>query len=363
MADKLMEAFHWLDLKEMNQGIQTDTEKYKWIVGWAAKARGQNPCAFDALTDWILDDARWSDEQLADNERIIMQGIFARFKEQNVQFRALFLELEPSGVVNAAVFKALDRFDEALSGRMHDKHLQAAVTRVFADFSAMRERGIREQIAGNRTGPTGTDSVDFFGYINYLKDCDAGVQWALFMPDLVEKQQNGFKVDSFEYRSMPAMRFIGREGDDLVNVELRKKLFSILDGMNEYQSDLGFDALLMHHYGLGVDVGPWHGVWGRFMKADTPVPEGFIHIDFMPHNDGKAGQPYISQFAYATFSGDMKAMHQREGYDSDAMYDVTRNIMLGQGVPIPYPDKYWTAEVFLDGCDKYSTAYLFSAEL
>lgn len=60
---------------------------------------------------------------------------------------------------------------------------------------------------------------------------------------------------------------------------------------------------------------------------------------------------------------EMDAMHRREGYDSDAMYDVTRNIMLGQGVPIPYPGKYWTAEVFLDGCDQYSTAYMFSAEL
>ena len=56
-------------------------------------------------------------------------------------------------------------------------------------------------------------------------------------------------------------------------------------------------------------------------------------------------------------------MHKREGYDSDAMYDVTRNIILGDGVNIPYPDKYWTAEVFLDGCDKPGTAYLFSIEL
>jgi hypothetical protein len=56
-------------------------------------------------------------------------------------------------------------------------------------------------------------------------------------------------------------------------------------------------------------------------------------------------------------------MHKREGYDCDAMYDVTRNIILGQGVQIPYPDKYWTAEVFLDGCDNYSTAYMFSAEV
>lgn len=115
--------------------------------------------------------------------------------------------------------------------------------------------------------------------------------------------------------------------------------------------------------GKCVDVGPWHGVWGRFMRADTPVPEGFISFDFVPRREGGAGLPYISQFAYAVFSGDPDAMHRREGFDSDAMYDVTRNIMLGQGVTIPYPDKYWTAEVFLDGFEKDGTAYLFSAEL
>jgi hypothetical protein len=186
------------------------------------------------------------------------------------------------------------------------------------------------------------------------------------MPDLVEHQQKGFKVDSFEYKKLPAMRFIGREGEEFDSMEPRKKLFSTLDSMNEYKSDFDYDVFLMHHYGLGVDVGPWHGFWGRFMKADTPVPKGFLHFDFVPQrdqNDFKAGPPYYSQFAFAVFSGDNEAMHKREGYDSDAMYDVTRNIILGQGVNIPYPHKYWTAEVFLDGCDKYSAAYMFSVEL
>ncbi len=363
MSRKLIDEFYWSDIEGQNSEKLTDTEKYKRIVSWAAKARGLNPGVFDALTEWVLDDSQWSDEKLAENEQILMQGVLARFKEQNSQLRTYLSELEPSGVVNAAVFKALDRFDDELSGLAHDKRLQEAVDRVFNDFSAMRERGIREQIAGNKTGSTGTDSVDLFGYINYLKDCDAGVQWALFMPDVVERQQKGFKVHSFEYKKMSAMRFIGREGDDFDNMEVRKKLFRILDDMNQYKSDFAYDVLFMHHYGLGVDVGPWHGVWGRFMRAETPVPEGFLYFDFVPHNYGKAGPPYISQFAYATFTGNMDAMHRREGYDSDAMYDVTRNIMLGQGVHIPYPDKYWTAEVFLDGCDKHSTAYMFSADL
>lgn len=363
MSRTLIDAFYWSDIEGQNGGELTDTEKYKRIVSWAVKARGQNPGVFDALTEWVRDDSEWTDDKLAENEQILMQGVLARFKEQNAQLRTYLSELEPTGVVNTAVYKALDQFDEELSGHAYDKGLQEVVTRVFADFSAMGERQVRELIAGNKTGPTGTDSVDFVGYINYLKECDAAVQWALFMPDLVEKQQKGFKVDSFDYKRMPATRFIGREGEDLNDLEARRKLFRTLDDMTGYNSDFAYDVFFMHHYGLGVDVGPWHGVWGRFMKAETPVPEGFLHFDFVPHSDGKAGLPYISQFAYATFSGDMEAMHKREGYDSDAMYDVTRNIMLGQGVAIPYPHKYWTAAVFLDGCDKESTAYMFSADL
>jgi len=324
-----MNEFHFLD--------SDDIGTYDKITAWALRARGQNPGVFDALTEWILDDSHWGDDKLAENEQILMQGVFARFKEQNARLRAYLRELEPTGVVNAPVFKALDRFDE---------ELRETVARTLAGFSAMRERGVRESIVG---------------YIHSLRDCDAQVQWTLFMPDVVKHQQKGFKVDSFEYKTMPAMRFIGREGDDLDGIEVRKQLFRTLDAMDAYKSGFDHDILFMHHYGLGVDVGPWHGVFGRFMKANAPVPEGFLHFDFIPHDDGKAGPPYCSQFAFAIFSGDTGAMHGREGFDSDAMYDVTRNIILGQGVHIPYPAKYWTAEVFLNGCDKPGAAYLFSA--
>lgn len=102
------------------------------------------------------------------------------------------------------------------------------------------------------------------------------------------------------------------------------------------------------------------------MRADTPVPEGFVHFDFIPAreaNDFVAGPPYLSQFAYAQFEGNVDAIHGTEGFDSDAMYEVTRNIILGQGINIPYPDKYWTAEVFLKGVQNPSSAYMFSVEL
>ena len=69
----------------------------------------------------------------------------------------------------------------------------------------------------------------------------------------------------------------------------------------------------------------------------------------------------MSQFACAVFAGDDDALHRREGLDSDAMYDVTRNIILGQNTAIPY--KYWTAEVYPQGFDKEGNIYLFSVQL
>ncbi len=366
MSQSFVEAFHLLDWTEIDAqpaSSPTAAEKYHRLVTWAGEARGRNPEVFDALTDWIRDDAQWRDDTLAENGQILMQGVLARFREQNARLRSYLRALEPSGVVNPAVFVALDRFDRELSGQAHEPSLREPVARVFADFSAMRERGVREKIAGNRTGPTGTNTVDLFGYINCLKDDDAQVQWALFMPDMVKAQQQGFQVESFHYRRLPAMRFIGREGPQLESPEARKALFDTLDALRDDQSDFPHDLLFMHHDGMGVDVGPWHGLWGRFMKADAPVPEGFLHFDFVTEPDDKAGPPYVSQFAFATFSGDIDAMHRREGYDCDAMYDVTRNILLGQGICIPYPGKYWTAEVFLDGFDKPGTAYLFGVLL
>jgi len=367
---KKLTYFHWLDIDTHKDATLTDAEKYNGLVGWAGQARGRNPTVFDVLTEWILDDSEWGDDKLAENERILMQGVLARFKEQNAKLRAYLKGLEPSGVVNAAVFKALDIFDDELaghllSGSLPDERLQETVATVFADFSRMRERGIRELIAGNKTGPHGVSRVDIFGYINYLKGSDAAVQWALFMPDAVKRQQKGFTVDSFEYKKMPAMRFIGKESAgcwEHVGMEWRKDVMRTLDAMTGCSSGFDYDVALVHHYGQCVDTERNHDFWGRFMKADTPVPEGFIHFDFVPHNDGAAGAPFLSQFALATFSGDADAMHRHEGYDVNGMYDVTRNILLGTGVPIPYPGKYWTAEAFLDGCDKPGTAFMFSIE-
>ncbi|MCL2284734.1 MAG: AraC family transcriptional regulator, partial [Firmicutes bacterium] len=267
MSWKFTNDFHLVDWKEIDgsQGEKLSaSDKYKRIVSWAGKARGKNPSVFDALTEWILDDSQWTDDKLAENEQILMQGVFARFKEQNALLRAYLKELEPSGVVNEAVFKALDIFDDELSGDLStgsraNEQLSEIVAKVFADFSIMKERSVREQIAGNKTGPYGTDGVVLFGYIQYLKGSDAQVQWCLFMPDMVKRQQDGFKVESFEYKTMPAMRFIGQEfiEDTPESMEGRKKLFQVLDTLDKHKSGFDYDVLFMHHYGKSVDKEPW----------------------------------------------------------------------------------------------------------
>ncbi len=45
-----------------------------------------------------------------------MNQVIATFCEQNRRLRMQLNELAPSGVVNAAAFDALDRFDRELSG-------------------------------------------------------------------------------------------------------------------------------------------------------------------------------------------------------------------------------------------------------
>jgi len=362
MARGLIEEFHWRGDSMPTDARMSGAEKYQDLISWARKARGKNPNVFDKLIEWLLDNSEWTPDRLEQNRQILMQGILARFKEQNAQLRIYLLELRPTGLVNEAVFKALDDFDRELSGIPSAPHLKGIVAEMFRNFSIMADPGIRRTIAGDKSGPAGVDTIRIYGYINSLKECDAQVQWTLFMPDTVKRQQNGFRVESFEYVKAPAMRFIGREGADLADPVNRGKLFAVLDRLQEYRSDITADILFMHHHGLCVDTGAWHGLWGRFMQPGTPVPEGFEAIDLLSENDGGVGAPYLSQYAYATFSGAIEAMHCREGYDSDAMYDVTRNIILGQGVLIPYPQKYWTAEVFLQGFDHPSTAYMFSVD-
>lgn len=362
--NRLHERFCWYEADAKEQTEKTPEERYQRIVEWSVRARGINPGVFDELTAWLCEGEKWSEDEFSENGRYFTEKIIGGFWEQNKILREELTSLVPAGIVNMVVFDALDRFDDELSGKTHADCLKEAVTAVFRDFSNMRDHAIRKKFAGGVTGPSGTDSVDLFGYINVLKDSDAAVQWALFMPDCVRRQQEdcGFRVESFEYLKFPALRFVGMEKDFSEDPEGLEELKRKLDTMRDYACGFDCDVILLHHYGKCVDMEHCHALWGRFMAANAPVPAGFASIDFVPRGNGAAGVPYLSQFAYARFTGDKDSMHRQEGFDCDAMYDVTRNIILGQNVPIPYPDKYWAAEVYPEGFGKDCTAYLFSVE-
>lgn len=358
----LCERFEWYT-DQMENVEKKPKERYQWITQWAGRARGINPRVFDQLSELLSGCGTCSDFELAEREALVRR-VLQRFSDQNRVLRAELNALAPSGVVNPAVFDALTRFDDELAGRTHAACLREAVEAVFQDFRALRRDEIRGSFAGGVTGACGTDTVEVYGYINVLEECDASVQWALFMPGVVEAQQqnHGIRVKSFEYCKFPALRFLGVEADLSDKLDALRRLVDTLNQLGDCRCGLDDDMILLHHWGKGVDVEPCHGIWGRFFQAGTPVPDGMTFIDFLPQDNGKPGVPYLSQFAFAQFAGNVDAMHCQEGFDCDAMYDITRNIILGQNVVIPYPAKYWTAEVYLNGFGQDCTAYLFSVD-
>ena len=327
-------------------------EAYEQIVQWAREARGQNPDVFSALTEWILDDSEWTEDKLVENEQILMQGVFARFKEQNAQLRAYLKELDASGVVNQPVFKALDAFDDVLSGFPHpdDEDLKGIVAEVFSNFSVMRARSIREKIAGSANN---TVQMNDRGYINYLKECDISVQWALFMPEVVKKHGHKINRESFEYIEIGKVRFIGLEFAKHPEIHLLRPAESLPELMpllSEYRTENTALCHLEHHHGGEVNVNQCN-MMGYFFKAGTPVPEGYDYYD-VP-TDHAAYAVYF----HPDFDGDIFG----------ASYEFTRDQILGDNVNIPYPEAYWTAEVypegFFTGSGPFRFGYLFSVGL
>ena len=252
------------------------------------------------------------------------------------------------GVVNAPVFKALDRFDDNLSGKLENDELCELLTKVFANFSVMKEREVRKKIAGNERGIHGQD-----GYINILKDCDASVQWTLFMPDTVKKHGEKVGRERFEYIEIGKVRFIGKEFATNPDIHLSRpdeSLPELVPLLPEYGTEITALCHIVHHYG-----GAWNQrvctMMGYFFKAGTPVPEGYDYYDV----------PTIHA-AYAVYhSPDF------DGDYFDKAYTFTRDQILGDGVNIPYPQAYWTAEVytegFFTGSGEHRFGYLFSVSL
>ena len=72
-------------------------------------------------------------------------------------------------MVNTAVFDSLNCFNDEFMGKTHADLLKEAVEAFFNDFGAIRSTDIRRKFAGSVTGSAGTDSVEVFGYVNFLR--------------------------------------------------------------------------------------------------------------------------------------------------------------------------------------------------
>jgi hypothetical protein len=147
------------------------------------------------------------------------------------------------------------------------------------------------------------------------------------------------EMESIEYIKLPAVRFIGKDvmakgkkecGEKYPEM-IRKSVefIPILDAMADYATNITDLCALKHHdHGL-YNKSPMHYIVGKFMKENTPVPEGFDYWD-IPE----------SSVAFAIVCGELTVM-------IDKGYFMTRDKILADGLKIPYPKGYFHAEVYI----------------
>ena len=162
---------------------------------------------------------------------------------------------------------------------------------------------------------------------------------------------NSLKCESFEYRPLDNLRFIGidawRTNEEWDALWARSEEFmpALDELMSEWASSITDNCSMMHHNGNEVDTEN-HFLAGRFFKAGTPVPEGYDYYD-VP----------TEQAAYGIYVTD--------NYDGaiGSAYYATRDRIISDGKGIPYPGSYWHAEVYTNGRpqkNNYRFGYMFS---
>lgn len=146
------------------------------------------------------------------------------------------------------------------------------------------------------------------------------------------------EMESIKYLKLPALRFIGKDvrargpdaGMQYGNMWAKSSEFMpILDNMLEYASEITDPCALMHHDNMDADQDNMHYIVGRFMKADTPVPEGYDYKDLPESN-----------VAFAIYYGEFSDMISK-------IYALTRDKILCDEKGIPYPVGYFHAEVYV----------------
>jgi len=156
------------------------------------------------------------------------------------------------------------------------------------------------------------------------------------------------KLQNLEYKKTGKVRFIGLEFSKNPNIHLlypEESLPKLIPLLPEYGIEVTALCHLEHHNGGEVNVNQCN-MMGYFCKADTPVPEGYSYYDVPTE--------YV---AYATFFS--------PDFDGDifgSAYEITRDKIISEGGvarTIPYPEAYWTAEVYPEGFFVGSGAFRF----
>lgn len=138
-------------------------DAYRVIADWASEFRACPPCvlsdgqeifvgarAFDAISDWLLDDTAWSEPIPGANQQYLEQAgllLYAYYRDQLLSYLRQLDAAEP-GLVNPAVIPELERIAGAIPGKQASQlWLDRAVDPALVDFAAMSQRRLREKVA------------------------------------------------------------------------------------------------------------------------------------------------------------------------------------------------------------------------
>ncbi|MDR0272492.1 MAG: AraC family transcriptional regulator [Clostridiales bacterium] len=142
-----------------------------------------------------------------------------------------------------------------------------------------------------------------------------------------------------KYIDLPAIRFIGKnvmaegknKGEKYGEMwDKSHEFMPQLDAMTDYATVITDPCALMHNSNGDTKKNPMHYIVGKFMKAGTPVPDGFDFYD-MPE----------AKVAYALFNGEFQEMIEKA-------LMMTYEKANADGWVVPYPEGWFHAEVYIN---------------
>jgi len=182
------------------------------------------------------------------------------------------------------------------------------------------------------------------------------IQGGFSMERKIMENEQGIRLirESFGYKHVGKLRFIGIDGKKnhwSTYEEVFDRLSAPLNSLNEYAyKEIPDYCMLETRHGQFIDDYYQLLITGKFFKPDTPLDvvekNGLYYYDIPTVNIG-----------HGIYSGD-----ELFGGDPFDAYVFTRDQILGDGIEIPYPEKYWTAVQFIDGepqKGKYRFGYMF----